>query len=114
MISYTDGDDTGSYVRTQEKGGDKALEKLVLKDVRRLFPEKRIPNPEFFRSHPWKTGCTYWLPGLYDPEKVSEESCNPLPSVLPNVYLCGESWSMRQAWVEGALEQALLMLRRIK
>lgn len=114
MISYTDGDDTGSYVRTQEKGGDKALEKVVLKDVRRLFPEKRIPNPEFFRSHPWKTGCTYWLPGLYDPEKVSEETCNPLPSVLPNVYLCGESWSMRQAWVEGALEQAHLMLRRIK
>lgn len=114
MISYTDGDDTRSYMKIQEKGGDKALEKAVMADVRRLFPEKRIPNPEFFRSHPWKTGCTYWLPGEYDPEKVSEESCNPLPSVLPNVYLCGESWSMRQVWVEGALEQTEKCLRILK
>lgn len=114
MISYTDGDDTRRYMEAQEKGGDKALEKMVMKDVRRLFPEKRIPHPEFFRSHPWKTGCTYWLPGDYNPETMSKESCNPLPSALPNVYLCGESWSMRQAWVEGALEQTILMLRRIK
>jgi hypothetical protein len=110
MISYTDGDDTQTYMKIQEKSGDKALEKVVMKDVRRLFPEKRIPNPEFFRSHPWKTGCTYWLPGLYNPEKVSEESCHPLPSKLPNVYLCGESWSMRQAWVEGSLEQTKMCL----
>ena len=114
MISYTDGDDTKRYTRIQEQGGDSALEKVVLKDVRRLFPEKRIPNPEFFKSHPWKTGCTYWLPGTYDPEKVSAESCHPLPSKLPNVYLCGESWSLRQAWVEGALEQTEKCLRRIK
>ena len=116
MISYTDAENTVRYTEIQEKGGDKALEKAVLKDVRRLFPEKRIPNPEFFRSHPWKTGCTYWLPGNYDPEKVSAESCHPLPSALPSVYLCGESWSIRQAWVEGALEQTkkcLDALRRI-
>ncbi len=117
MISYTDGDDTTRYSKIQEQGGDSALEKAVLQDVRHWFPDRKIPKPVFFKSHPWKTGCTYWLPGPYDPAAISKSACHPLPSKLPNLYLCGESWSMRQAWVEGALEhtQSCLdaLMRRI-
>lgn len=113
MISYTDADDTADYMRIQKKGGDKALEKVVMKDVRRLFPSLRIPDPLFFRSHPWETGATYWLPGSYDPHKESVAACHPLPAAFPTVWLCGESWSMRQAWVEGALEHTAECLKRI-
>jgi len=113
MISYTDADDTRDYMRIQKKGGDKALEKVVMKDVRRLFPSLQIPNPLFFRSHPWETGATYWLPGLYDPHKESLAACQPLRAEFPSVWLCGESWSMRQAWVEGALEHASECLKQI-
>jgi hypothetical protein len=113
MISYTDADDTADYMRIQKKGGDKALEKVVMKDVRRLFPSLQIPDPLFFRSHPWETGTTYWLPGSYDPHKESVAACHPLPTAFPTVWLCGESWSVRQAWVEGALEHAALCLKRI-
>jgi hypothetical protein len=109
MISYTDASDTDYYMK--QKTG---LKKIILEDIRRLFPDRTIPNPVFFRDHPWTTGATYWLPGHYDPEKISLESIHPLPSLLPSVWLCGESWSMRQAWVEGALEQSQLCLDQIK
>lgn len=112
MISYTDADDTKQYAAIQKRGGDKALEKAIMADIRALFPDLSIPNPVFFRSHLWDTGCTYWLPGSYDPETVSHECINPAAS-LPGVRLCGESWSMHQAWVEGALEHAEECLKEI-
>lgn len=111
MISYTDGSDAKPYMARQKEDGDKGLEKMVMTDIRKLFPDRDIPKPLFFRSHPWETGCTYWLPGNYDPITESLESVHPMPSELPGVWLCGESWSMRQAWVEGALEQAEVMLK---
>lgn len=106
MISYTDAQDAEPYIKIQEKSGDKALESVILNDVRGLFPSLHIPKPLFFKSHPWSIGATYWLPGLYSAEKESLKSVHPLPNKLPNVWLCGESWSLRQAWVEGALESA--------
>lgn len=113
MISYTDGDDTTEYMNIQRKGGDKALEKVILKDVRALFPDRKIPDPIVFKSHGWETGCTYWLPGLYNPESVARKALHPLPQ-FPRVWLCGESWSLKQAWVEGALECAEEMLSAIE
>jgi hypothetical protein len=112
MISYTDADDTTEYMRIQKKGGDKALERTILGDVWRLFPDLEIPDPLFFRSHPWETGATYWLPGTYNPVEESKKACSGIQS-LPNVWVCGESWSTRQAWVEGALEHAEECLRKI-
>ena len=114
MISYTDGDDTKEYMRIQAKNGDKALQKMVMSDIRQLFPNKHIPNPIFFRSHPWETGCTYWLPGSYSSSIASQQAIHPLPSKLPGVWLCGESWSMRQCWVEGALEHTREMLQQLQ
>jgi hypothetical protein len=112
MISYTDADDTTEYMRIQKRGGDKALERTIMADVRRLFPDLNIPKPLFFRSHPWETGATYWLPGDYDPATESKKACLGIQS-LPNVFVCGESWSMRQAWVEGALEHARACLEKV-
>jgi len=103
MLSYTDADDTKTY-----SGPD--AEKKVMKDIRELFPEISIPDPTFFKAHYWDTGATYWLPGNYSPEALSLEAIRP----FPNVWLCGESWSMRQAWVEGALEHTILCLKEIE
>jgi hypothetical protein len=36
---------------------------------------------------------------------VSLEAFRPFPQ-MPGVHVCGESFSMRQAWIEGALEHA--------
>jgi hypothetical protein len=115
MISYTDADDTRDYMNTLNgKGGEKALESEVMNDVRKLFSSFKIEKPLFFKAHPWDTGATYWLPGDYSPEKESVAAAHPLPDRFPGLWLCGESWSMRQAWVEGALEHAKICLHALK
>jgi hypothetical protein len=114
MISYTEGSDTKPYMGCKT---DKAMQDAILRDIRALFPDRTIPDPLFFKSHPWTTGTTYWLPSAgskYDPETESHASIKPLPSELPNVWLTGESWCLRQAWVEGALEQSILCLKAMK
>jgi glycine/D-amino acid oxidase-like deaminating enzyme len=103
MISYTDGDDTHAW-----KGLDGArLTAAIQKEAQRLFPEKTIPEPTYLKKHEWSQGCTYWLPGAYDVAKASAAAHNP----FPEVYVCGESVSMQQTWIEGALESAETLLK---
>ncbi len=65
-----------------------------------------IPEPTWIKSYEWKDGCTYWLPGTYDPHEASQRVLQPRPATMPNLFVCGESFSMLQAWMEGALEHA--------
>jgi hypothetical protein len=96
MISYTDGDDT-KYWRNLE--GDE-LEETIRQELMKLFPDKTIPKTTYLKKHDWTNGCTYWLPGDYDPKEASKLAHNP----EPNLYLTGESVSLTQTWMEGALE----------
>jgi hypothetical protein len=109
MTSYTDSTDTIPWKKIYDEGGDAALGPAVMTGLRKLFPD--VENPTFFKSHYWKHGCSYWLPGLYDPEEESRKIMQPIPLRFPNIFVCGESYSMRQAWVEGALEHAEQMLQ---
>jgi hypothetical protein len=98
MISYTDGDDTHYW----NKLDDDALEEAIHKEFTKLFPDKTMTKPTYLKKHEWPNGCTYWLPGDYSPEKASKIAHNP----EPNLYLTGESVSLNQTWMEGALESA--------
>jgi hypothetical protein len=113
MISYTDAGD--SIVWTNIASGmkpiaEQVLGKLLTDECRRLFPMREIPYPSMVKSHPWSSGATYWTPGLYDPNTLSKETLTPFKD-LPNLHICGESFSMRQAWIEGALENSRALLR---
>ena len=113
MISYTDAGD--SIVWTNIANGmkpisEQVLGKILTDECRRLFPTREIPYPTVVKSHPWKSGATYWTPGLYDPYKLSKETLQPFRD-LPNLFICGESFSMKQAWIEGALENSRALLR---
>uniref|UniRef100_A0A6C0DHQ2 Amine oxidase domain-containing protein n=1 Tax=viral metagenome TaxID=1070528 RepID=A0A6C0DHQ2_9ZZZZ len=107
MISYTDGADAHYWIKFRKEKGEDAVKDAVMKGIRKLLPDKDIGEPTEFVIHPWSNGCTYWLPGSYDPVAVLKDSLNP----GPNLFVCGESFSMRQAWVEGALESALTLLK---
>ena len=79
-----------------------------MKQIRSLFPTIEIPDPLFFKVHPWADGCSYWAPGphgAYDFNKVSKASVKPLPDV-PNLYMCNESWAYEQCWVKCSIDQA--------
>lgn len=104
MISYTDGDDARRVLRMLDRFGEEGTGDRIVEEVRKMFPDRKIPDPVFFKAHPWTSGCTYWLPGSYDPEDVSKDALHPFPAL--NLYCCGESFSLRQAWMEGALEHA--------
>ncbi len=106
MISYTDGDDAKKFINIKSD----ILEKKIMKEVRHLFPDLDIPDPVFFKKHPWTFGCTYWLPGNYNVYDESIASLHPLPKKLPGLYMCGESFAIKQCWMESALDQADLLL----
>jgi len=111
MTSYTDAKDTEFWMSIHKKFGEKALSKRIVEESEKLFKIK-IPEPHLFKMYYWKDGCSYWLPGLYDVKEASEKIMNPLPLSHPNVYVCGESYSTNQAWIESALEHADDMLQR--
>ena len=113
MISYTD----GVYVdKLLHEGGSDSeeFENYIMTEIRTLFPDRHIPDPVLFKKHSWKDGCTYLLHGKYDVEKESMASLHPLPSKLPGVFLCGESFAVKQCWMESALTQADLLLESAK
>jgi len=103
MISYTDGDDTKHWGKHAEDG--------VMQEIRRLFPDKAISDPIYFKQHLWSAGCTYWLPGAYDVKTASYESLHPMPDRLPGLFMCGESFAIHQCWMESALDQADKLLK---
>jgi predicted NAD/FAD-dependent oxidoreductase len=109
MISYTDADDTATWMR-DAWDNPKGLERRMMKALREAFPNKEIPDPVFFKAHPWQEGCSYWTPcaGPEDLTKISLE-------ISPGVYACGESFSAdKQCWIEGALESAEKLLHTLR
>jgi monoamine oxidase len=105
MTSYTDGDDTKPWVKILQDKGENGLKTAIVSELSRAFPGKNT-RPTYFKSHLWNDGCTYWTPGLYDPEELSEKVMKPIPNSWQQLYVCGESFSLRQAWIEGALEHS--------
>ena len=109
MISYTDGESAEKFMKILNLEGEVTLLRIVMSDLRKCLPG--IPDPIFFKTHAWKSGCTYWLPGDYDVAASSVEAHTPFPG--KPVYICGESFSLRQAWMEGALEHAESLLKNV-
>jgi protoporphyrinogen oxidase len=105
MISYTESQDTQRYMSLT---GD-ALKAALAHNLQQLFPDQPVPAILWARPYEWSDGCSYWLPGSYDPVAASREALQPLPE-WPHLHLTGESFSLRQAWIEGALEHAASLL----
>lgn len=101
MISYTESQDTRHFLGL--KGP--ALIAALLDELKRLFPSLRL-TIDWAYAYEWSEGCTYWLPGLYDPMAEGHQALQPFPTTMPRLHLVGESFSQRQAWMEGALEHA--------
>jgi monoamine oxidase len=100
MISYMEGPDTDKWFHLPKE----KLTKELMKEVRRLFPQLQIPDPIMVKRYPWAQGCSYWLPGDYDVEEESRASLQPYPRIP--LFLAGESFAVKQCWMESALEQA--------
>ena len=104
MISYTDDRDTAHWKGLKE---GHELNAAILREVRRLW--KEAPAPLWVHRYEWSAGCSYWVPGNYSPTDIIREA----QQLEPGLHICGESFSYRQAWVEGALESAAALLKRL-
>jgi len=113
QISYTDSEDAEALMKILEDSGEDVLGKKIVEDLRLLFHDTyRIPDPLFVKAFPWKQGVTYWLPGDYDPYEESRAALSPLKE-FPNWFACGESYSTRQCWMEGAIEHGGMVLKKL-
>jgi hypothetical protein len=107
MISYTDGLDTRPWFKLADSGDTAALQKKLMNEVRRTFGPD-VPDPLYLKAHPWSVGTTHWKPGTYEVEAMSRAA----HVVSPHVFVAGESVSLNQAWIEGALESVETLFSR--
>lgn len=107
MVSYTDGKDTATF-----DGPEGPAKRRIQNELRKMFPDRTIPEPTYFMRHMWRDGSHYWRPG-HDSVEVSKQMVQPCEG-HPNVYVCGEAYSRKQAWVEGALETAEAVCGRLR
>jgi monoamine oxidase len=103
MISYTDGIEAELWIKMLDKEGKEKVQKEVMKEIREIYGGD-VPEPSEFKIYPWTDGCTYWKPGSYVPSESSRAVLKPFAGYP--FFVCGESFSLRQAWMEGALEHA--------
>jgi len=98
MISYSD-----NYMANfwQSSVLLNRLEEDLEKYLIHIFPKRYIPKPSYLKSHYWENGAHYYRPG-YNSDKISKKILQPFPE--QNLFIIGETYSQRQAWVEGALE----------
>lgn len=108
MISYTDGVDVNVYKDNENKIKDNNEIKIqIQEELIRIFPEISIPQPTYFKAHYWEIGTHNWKKGC-NPEEIYNNILNP----IENIYICGEAFSLKQAWIEGGLETVNKIIKK--
>ena len=103
MISYTD----SKYAEYWKNMHRNALPSALVNNVHDAFGFE-INRPIYTRRCFWKMGTSFWLKKT-DSTKLHKQMLKPNPSIP--VYVCGESFSQNQGWIEGALENVLEMMK---
>jgi len=109
MVSYTDGLYTDMLLNIYNNSKE-LLIKAVHKEIKELF-NIEPPQPEEVLVHYWENGCHFWDTGV-DMNKVYEKIMKPMDD--KELYICGESYSKKQAWMEGALESSYDLMKLMK
>lgn len=120
VASYTDLRHTQPIVALADGATDGApapepLLASTLEQLRALHPYADVPAPAgsafmHWGADPHDLGWSFWATGC-NPDDVIPGAVQPDPAVP--IYLCGETFSRGQAWVEGALETAELVRDRL-
>lgn len=103
MIAYADGEHVKPFMKNGKLGklkNNSELKKIISEELDNLFPNIKIPQPNYFKAFLWDIGYHSWK-AKYNSHKV----INTLFSI-DGIYICGEAFSLNQGWVEGALTSA--------
>ena len=80
---------------------ERDVKKYLTKILNEMFPEKNIKEPEWITMHFWKAGDHMWNVGV-NTKKIQEKIDDIF--IPKDIYILGETYSERQAWIEGAIE----------
>jgi hypothetical protein len=98
QISYSDSYNADFWNNFKN---DKDIMKYLTKILNEMFPEKNIKDPEWITMHYWEAGDHLWKVGV-DSKKIQKNIDDVF--ISKNIYILGEAYSDRQAWIEGAIE----------
>ena len=107
MIAYTE--KIEAFVRKGRPLPKKELKKKIKEELKHMFPFLSIPEPEWLEAYLWDTGYHAWKPGVHSGQVQKE-----MNHLSPGLFFCGEAFSTRQGWVEGALETAVSLVQTLK
>ena len=82
-----------------------------MKNIRLLFSEKTIPEPTFLTSNFYTEGTHLWKVNC-DGESLQSRILQPFGDM--NLFICGESYSTNQGWIEGSLETSNTVVELIR
>lgn len=105
MISYSDGHFATEWQRDFITDN---LNENIMTYIRKMFPEKNIPEADWIQKLHWAHGVHSWRP-LVNSELIYNKIQNP----FTNIYICGETFSKNQGWIEGSLETAYDVYNKI-
>ena len=108
MISYTDGEYAKYWKKIIDSpNGAKKQKSELLKELSILFPDIKIGNPNDLINHYWERGACYWKKNVNSNIQIKKM----VKPTKYNLFICGDSYSARQAWMEGALETSNEVLK---
>ena len=109
MISYTD-----TYMSELWNNiylnGEKELIKALHKEIKKLF-NIEPPEPEKIYVHNWEAGVHLWKIG-FNIEDIYPKIMKPDNN--KNIFICGETYSKKQCWIEGSLETCYDLLKMLE
>ncbi len=109
MISYTDNKDIDIFFKDKSKKILKSktqIKSIIDKELKILFPDKNIPSPTYFETHLWTLGCHHWKANC-NSDKIIKNIRHP----YKHIFIVGEAFSHKQAWMEGALQSVQEMMK---
>lgn len=109
MISYTD-DIYAEMWNRYYNISENFLVTMLHKEIKSIFGIEP-PKPEFFSFHYWENGFHLWNTG-YDMDEEYSKMIKPFND--KEIYICGESFSKKQGWMEGSLETAYDVIKSIE
>ena len=77
--------------------------KELQKELRKMFPKKKIGHPELLKTHFWEAGVHIWKI-KNEGDIITEKIIQPNPNIP--VYIANEGYSKQQRWMEGAMEMS--------
>jgi len=105
QISYSDSYNADFWNNLKNK---KEIKKHLSRILNEMFPDKNIKDPEWVTIHNWESGSHFWKIGV-DSQKIQKE----IKQIFSknNIYILGETYCERQAWIDGALETVHQVLK---